>query len=169
MTSLNHKKTNVLFVCMGNICRSPTADAVFKHHVKTAGLEHRFLIDSAGTHAYHIGNPPDQRSQRAALQRGYTMDDLRARKVAPEDFSRFDYILAMDQRNMEELQQNCPAQYVNRLSFFLQYSDYWQTHQEVPDPYFGGSYGFERVLDMVENASEGLLKHILATETHTEE
>lgn len=154
------EKTNVLFVCMGNICRSPTADAVFKHHVKSAGLEHFIYIDSAGTHAYHIGNPPDRRSQQAALQRGYNMQDLRARKVAPEDFSRFQYILAMDYHNLELLQKDCPPEYQDRLGLFLQYSNQWNTRKEVPDPYFGGSHGFEKVLDLVEDASQGLLKHL---------
>lgn len=154
-------KIGVLFVCMGNICRSPTADAVFHHHIRSAGLEHLFHIDSAGTHAYHIGEPPDRRSQQAALRRGYNMQDLRARRVIPEDFSRFQYILAMDHHNLGDLQQNCPPQYASRLELFLQYSDQWKTHQEVPDPYYGGSHGFERVLDLVENASQGLLRHIL--------
>lgn len=155
------EKVGVLFVCMGNICRSPTADAVFNHHVKSARLEHLFHIDSAGTHAYHIGEPPDRRSQQAALRRGYNMQSLRARRVVPEDFSRFQYILAMDRHNLEELQQNCPSQYTNRLGMFLQYSNQWDIRQEIPDPYYGGSHGFERVLDLVENASQGLLKYIL--------
>lgn len=155
------EKISVLFVCMGNICRSPTADAVFRHHVKSARLDHLIHIDSAGTHAYHIGEPPDRRSQQAALKRGYSMQGLRARRVTQEDFSRFQYILAMDHHNLEELQQDCPPQYNSRLGLFLQYSNQWNTHQEVPDPYYGGSHGFERVLDLVENASQGLLSHIL--------
>lgn len=155
------EKISVLFVCMGNICRSPTADAVFRHHVKSARLDHLIHIDSAGTHAYHIGEPPDRRSQQAALKRGYSMQGLRARRVTQEDFSRFQYILAMDHHNLEELQQDCPPQYNSRLRLFLQYSNQWNTHQEVPDPYYGGSHGFERVLDLVENASQGLLSHIL--------
>lgn len=155
------EKISVLFVCMGNICRSPTADAVFRHHVKSARLDHLIHIDSAGTHAYHIGEPPDRRSQQAALKRGYSMQGLRARRVTQEDFSRFQYILAMDHHNLEELQQDCPPQYNSRLGLFLQYSNQWDMHQEVPDPYYGGSHGFERVLDLVENASQGLLSHIL--------
>lgn len=162
MSHSKEGKVGVLFVCMGNICRSPTADAVFNHHVRLAGLEHLFHIDSAGTHAYHIGEPPDRRSQQTAFKRGYNMQGLRARKVIQEDFSRFQYILAMDHHNLEELQQNCPSQYANRLGLFLQYSGQWKTHQEVPDPYYGGSHGFERVLDLVENASQGLLRHILS-------
>lgn len=155
------EKISVLFVCMGNICRSPTADAVFRHHVKSARLDHLIHIDSAGTHAYHIGEPPDRRSQQAALKRGYSMQGLRARRVTQEDFSRFQYILAMDHHNLEELQQDCPPQYNSRLGLFLQYSNQWDMHQEVPDPYYGGSHGFERVLDLVENASQGLLSYIL--------
>lgn len=164
MEHLKVEKISVLFVCMGNICRSPTADAVFKHHVRSAGLEHLIHVDSAGTHAYHIGEPPDRRSQQAALKRGYGMQGLRARRVTPEDFSRFRYILAMDHHNLEELQQDCPSQYIDRLGLFLQYGNQWSTHQEVPDPYYGGSHGFERVLDLVENASQGLLRHIFEKE-----
>lgn len=162
MSHLEEEKIGVLFVCMGNICRSPTADAVFNHHARLAGLEHLIHIDSAGTHAYHIGEPPDRRSQQTALKRGYNMQGLRARKVVQEDFLRFQYILAMDHHNLEELQQNCPPQYANRLGLFLQYSDHWKAHQEVPDPYYGGNRGFERVLDLVEDASQGLLRHILS-------
>ncbi|MXS84691.1 low molecular weight phosphotyrosine protein phosphatase [Nitrosomonas sp. HPC101] len=154
------EKISVLFVCMGNICRSPTADAVFRHHVRSARLEHLIHIDSAGTHAYHIGEPPDRRSQQAALKRGYNLQSLRARRVVEEDFSHFQYVLAMDHYNLEELRQNCPSQYTDRLGLLLQYSDQWKTQQEVPDPYYGGNYGFERVLDLVENASQGLLRHI---------
>jgi len=161
MKPLEVEKISVLFVCMGNICRSPTADAVFRHHVKSARLDHLIHIDSAGTHAYHIGEPPDRRSQQAALKRGYSMQGLRARRVTQEDFLRFQYILAMDHHNLEELQQDCPPQYNSRLGLFLQYSNQWNTHQEVPDPYYGGNHGFERVLDLVENASQGLLNHIL--------
>lgn len=161
MAQFKPEKINVLFVCMGNICRSPTADAVFRHHVKDAGLADLIHIDSAGTHAYHIGHPPDRRSQQAALKRGYSMQDLRARKVEQEDFTLFHYILAMDRYNLDLLQQECPPQHASRLSLFLQYSSHWHTHQEVPDPYYGGSHGFERVLDLVESASQGLLEHIL--------
>jgi protein-tyrosine phosphatase len=154
-------KINVLFVCMGNICRSPTADAVFKHQIKIAGLERLIYVDSAGTHAYHIGEPPDRRAQQAARKRGYNMQGLRARKVVQEDFSRFHYILAMDHYNLTELQQNCPPQHTDRIGLLMQYSNQWHNYQEIPDPYYGGSHGFERVLDLVENASQGLLKHIL--------
>ncbi|MDP1786412.1 low molecular weight protein-tyrosine-phosphatase [Nitrosomonas sp.] len=155
-----NKKIKVLFVCMGNICRSPTADAVFRHLVKEAGVDHLIHVDSAGTHAYHIGNPPDHRAQNTALQRGYKMHDLRARAVQPNDFEEFDYILAMDKENLSLLQQRSPQQHTNKIQLFMQYSTQVNPDVEVPDPYFGGHQGFELVLDMVEEASQGLLAHL---------
>ena len=107
---------------MGNICRSPTADAVFRHLVKAAGVDHLIHVDSAGTHAYHIGNPPDHRAQNTALQRGYKMHDLRARAVQPNDFEEFDYILAMDKENLSLLQQRSPQQHLSKIQLFMQYS-----------------------------------------------
>jgi len=153
------KKISVLFCCMGNICRSPTAEAVFRARVEEAGLAPQILIDSVGTHDYHIGDPPDLRTQRAAKQRGYDLSNLRGRQVEVVDFSRFDYVLAMDNANMAILHRLCPSAQRDRLGFFL---DYAQSHQEteVPDPYSGGEDGFERVLDMVEDAAAGLLLHI---------
>ena len=155
-----NKKIKVLFVCMGNICRSPTADAVFRHLVKEAGVDHLIHVDSAGTHAYHIGNPPDHRAQNTALQRGYKMHDLRARAVQPNDFQEFDYILAMDKENLSLLQQRSPQQHLSKIQLFMQYSTQVNPDVEVPDPYFGGNQGFELVLDMVEEASQGLLAHL---------
>ncbi|MDP1551169.1 MAG: low molecular weight protein-tyrosine-phosphatase [Nitrosomonas sp.] len=158
---MNQNRTiKVLFVCMGNICRSPTADAVFRHLVKEAGVDHLIHVDSAGTHAYHIGNPPDHRAQNTALQRGYKMHDLRARAVQPNDFEEFDYILAMDKENLSLLQQRSPQQHINKIQLFMQYSTQVNPDVEVPDPYFGGNQGFELVLDMVEEASQGLLAHL---------
>ncbi len=154
------KKIKVLFVCMGNICRSPTADAVFRYFVKTAGVDHMIEVDSAGTHAYHIGNAPDPRAQSTALQRGYIMHDLRARAVQSSDFEEFDYILAMDKENLTLLQQRSPQQHIRKIQLFMQYSNNTGTDTEVPDPYFGGQQGFELVLDMVEEASRGLLAHL---------
>ena len=145
---------------MGNICRSPTADAVFRHLVKAAGVDHINHVDSAGTHAYHIGNPPDHRAQNTALQRGYKMHDLRARAVQPNDFEEFDYILAMDKENLSLLQQRSPQQHISKIQLFMQYSTQADADVEVPDPYFGGHQGFELVLDMVEEASQGLLAHL---------
>lgn len=153
------KKVSVLFCCMGNICRSPTAEAVFRFKVEKAGLSELITIDSVGTHDYHIGDPPDLRTQKAAKQRGYDMSILRGRQVEVADFSRFDYVLAMDNANMSILNRMCPLDYRDRLGLFMQYA---QNHQEreVPDPYYGGDRGFESVLDMVEDAAAGLLLHI---------
>lgn len=160
MTIGQNTKTGVLFVCMGNICRSPTADVVFKHIVRQAGLEREVFVDSAGTHAYHIGEPPDRRAQNFALKRGYSMHDLRARKVVVNDFADFHYILAMDYENLTCLQQWCPDRYSDKPELFMNYSKGKYGNQEVPDPYFGGDKGFEQVLDMIEEASQGLLEHI---------
>ncbi len=152
-------EVKVLFVCMGNICRSPTAEAVFRHHVGEARLDRRIHIDSAGTHDYHIGEPPDLRTQQAALQRGYDMSALRGRQVGASDFRRFDYLLAMDQANLSILRRMRPGDAQSHLGLFLEFAGRHR-EREVPDPYYGGEEGFERVLDMVEDASEGLLRHI---------
>ena len=149
----------VLFVCMGNICRSPTAEGVFTKLVKEKKLEHRFKIDSAGTHAYHIGEAPDLRSQRAAQERGVQMSHLRARKVIMGDFEDFDYLLAMDDDNYSILINACPEHHRHKIRYFLDFAPDLK-QREVPDPYYGGQYGFERVLDMVEAASEGFLTHL---------
>jgi protein-tyrosine phosphatase len=151
-------KTRVLFVCMGNICRSPTAEAVFRHQVTAAGFENAIHIDSAGTHDYHIGERPDARAQKAAAQRGYDATELRARQVDETDFEVFDYILAMDKANLAILERECPPQYSHKLGLLMQYSErYSEGVEEVPDPYFGGNQGFEHVLNMVEEAGRGLL------------
>jgi len=147
---------------MGNICRSPTSEVVFRARVEEAGLVQHILIDSVGTHDYHIGNPPDTRTQRAALQRGYDMSRLRGRQVEVADFTRFDYVLAMDYANLGILRRLCPVMERGRLGLFLEYASR-HDESEVPDPYYGGADGFERVLDMVEDASEGLLRHIQKT------
>ncbi len=149
----------VLFVCMGNICRSPTAEAVFRARVEEAGLSDAIRIDSAGTHDYHIGEPPDTRTQRAALKRGYDMSALRGRQVERADFGRFDYVLAMDNANLSILERLRPADADSHLGLFLEFAAR-HSEREVPDPYYGGADGFERVLDMVEDASAGLLRHI---------
>ncbi len=154
------KKTKVLFVCMGNICRSPTANAVFRQLIESAGLDKEIFVDSAGTHAYHIGDAPDQRAQNAALHRGYKMCDLRARSVQPNDFIDFDYILAMDNDNLAILQKRCPTQFSNKVGLLMQYCHKTSFGKEIADPYFGGQQGFETVLDMVEVASRGLIEHI---------
>ena len=152
-------KVSVLFVCMGNICRSPTAEAVFRQYVEHAGLSEFITIDSAGTHDYHIGDAPDTRTQRVALQRGYDMSGLRGRQVEQADFQRFDYVLAMDKANLAILQRLALPGSQTQAQLFLGYARH-HTEREVPDPYFGGSDGFERVLDMIEDAAEGLLQQI---------
>lgn len=153
------EKVGVVFICMGNICRSPTAEAVFRHYVEEAGLGACIHIDSAGTHDYHVGDAPDLRAQRAARQRGYDMGKLRGRQVEVGDFRRFDYVLAMDEANLSILERLRPHDVQTHLGLFLEFAG---RHEErgVPDPYYGGADGFERVLDMVEDAAGGLLQHI---------
>lgn len=151
---------NVLFVCMGNICRSPTAEAVFRHQVEAAGLAGSISIDSAGTHDYHIGDAPDLRAQLAAKKRGYDMSSLRGRQVEQGDFYRFDYLLAMDRNNLSILQRMAPPDSNAQLRLFLEYARR-PVGDEVPDPYYGGAEGFEQVLDMAEDAAQGLLQHIV--------
>lgn len=147
---------SVLFVCMGNICRSPTAEGVFRQKVAEAGLADRIQTDSAGTHAYHVGEPPDRRARSAAERRGVSLEDLRARRVSSEDFERFDYVIAMDRDNVALLIEQSDPQHHEKIRLFLEFS---KGHEdEVPDPYYGGAAGFERVLDLVEDASAGLLQ-----------
>lgn len=149
----------VLFVCMGNICRSPSAEGVFLSLVERAGLVERIQIDSAGTHAYHVGKPPDPRAQSAALQRGIDISGQRARKVCREDFERFDYVLPMDLSNYEILESIRPAESRAELHRFLEFAPDLP-EEDVPDPYYGGPRGFARVLDLIEVAAEGLLREI---------
>ena len=153
------KKVNVLFVCLGNICRSPTAHGVFQHKVAEASLGDSILVDSAGTGAWHIGNAPDERAIAAASARGYELGALRARQTRAEDFDDFDYILAMDRQNLSDLQQYRPAGYGGQLDLFLNFGRH-PDFAEVPDPYYGAVQGFELVLDLVEGAAEGLLADI---------
>ena len=148
----------VLFVCMGNICRSPTAEGVFRHKVEEASMSDIISIDSAGTHAYHVGNQPDGRAQSAALKRNVDLSVQRARKVSTEDFLNFDYIIAMDESNKKSLLSICPEGYDDRVHLFLKFSNCAEA--EVPDPYYGQGRGFEIVLDLIEDASAGLLKHL---------
>ena len=153
------EKFSVLMVCMGNICRSPTAEGVFRHLVRQAGLADRIRIDSAGTHGYHVGSPPDERSAHHASRRGYDLTDLRARKVRAEDFDRFDLILAMDWENLALLQEDCPSQHRHKLRRLMEFAPEGLS-DVVADPYYGGKQGFETVLDHVEAACEGLLRHV---------
>lgn len=149
---------NVLFVCMGNICRSPTAEGYFRHIVEDAGLTDKIKIDSAGTHAYHIGSPPDHRAQAAAINRGIDLSSLRGRKVEHSDFKNFDYVLGMDNSNHSDLQEVAGGNAEN-LFLFLEFANNF-SETEVPDPYYGGDQGFEHVLDLIEDASIGLLNDI---------
>jgi protein-tyrosine phosphatase len=154
----------ILFVCMGNICRSPTAEGAFTKLVKEKRLAHRFTIDSAGTHAYHTNEAPDLRAQKAAIERGIDLSQLRARPVVMGDFEEFDLLLAMDDDNYQILTQKCPPHYRHKLKYLMDFAPHIK-QREVPDPYYGGSYGFEQVLDMVEAAAEGLLTHVQNTTT----
>lgn len=151
-----NEETSILLVCMGNICRSPTAEGVLRHKLESAGLLDRVRLDSAGTHDYHVGKAPDRRAQDAARNRGYDLSALRARQVSRRDFSDFDLILAMDRDNYQSLLQACPEPQRHKVRLFLSFSGQY-ANQEVPDPYYGGSQGFDHVLDMVEDAADGLI------------
>lgn len=153
---------SILFVCMGNICRSPTAHGVFQHKVTQQGLECTIGVDSAGTHNFHPNSPPDERSQEHAAKRGYDLSDLRARQIADADFDRHDLILVMDWDNLALVEDICPSAHrhkVHRLTEFCLTMD----SPVVPDPYYGGPGGFDHVLDLVEDACDGLLRHLNKT------
>ena len=150
---------SVLFVCMGNICRSPTAQGVFERLVADNDLADLIQIDSAGTHAYHIGEGPDERAAAAALKRGIDLSSQQARRVSPDDFHEFDYVIAMDSSNFGDLISNCPPEHEAKLRLFMEFAANLEIN-EVPDPYYGGTTGFERVLDLIEQASAGLLAEI---------
>ncbi|KAA0580368.1 low molecular weight phosphotyrosine protein phosphatase [Azospirillum sp. B21] len=150
----------VLFVCTGNICRSPTAEGVFRHLAERAGLGPHVIADSAGTHSYHVGEPPDLRTQYAALARGVDLSALRARKVAAADFTRFDHILAMDHGHLAQLRRIAPPGTTASLRLFLDDAPGFEG-REVPDPYYGGPDGFEEVLDLCEAGSHGLLDRLM--------
>lgn len=149
----------ILFVCMGNICRSPTVEGVFRHVVARELPDHRIEIDSAGTHAYHLGEAPDPRARRAAERRGFDLSALRARRVTAEDFARFDLVVAMDPLNVAVMQEVCPPELRARIRLLLEFAP-GVGREDVPDPYYGGSNGFEYVLDLAEEASQGLLTHV---------
>lgn len=156
------QKIGVLFVCMGNICRSPAAQAIFESQLGKSGLESRVFVDSAGTHAYHVGELPDERMRHAARRRGYNLDKQRARRVSRADFQQFDYVLAMDHSNYEDLmnfrgpENAVQSTYPSLLMNFAPGPGVL----DVPDPYYGGDRGFERVLDLVEEACDGLIVHL---------
>jgi len=149
----------VLFVCMGNICRSPTVEGVFRQHVAHQLPDWVVEIDSAGTHAYHVGQPPDPRAQRAAERRGVDLSALRARRVLEEDFSTFDLVLAMDPLNVAVMEEVCPPEHRPRIRLLMEFAPAIG-REDVPDPYYGGSNGFETVLDLAEEASAGLISHL---------
>jgi protein-tyrosine phosphatase len=153
-------KIRILFVCLGNICRSPTAEGVFRHLVEKQGLADRILIDSAGTGEWHIGAPPDSRACKAAATRGYDLTKLRARQVTRKDFESFDYVLAMDDENVRALERIAPRELRHKIRLFTDFGS--KRAAGVPDPYGGGQRGFEVVLDLVEDAADGLLRHIRA-------
>ena len=150
---------NILFVCMGNICRSPTAQGVFECLVENEQLSDRIRIESAGTHAYHIGEKPDERASAAAMKRGVDLSTQKARRVSAEDFEEFDYVLAMDRSNYDDLEGICPPEHLSKLHLFLEFSPDLEV-VDVPDPYYGGATGFERVLDLIEQAAEALLADV---------
>lgn len=149
--------TKVLFVCMGNICRSPSAEGVFRHLVNDAGLGDVVRIDSAGTHAFHIGEAPVARAQAAARKRGYEITHCEARQVTAEDFRDFDLILAMDWDNLSAMQQQCPKAYQHKLMLLMRFANEFE-EATVPDPYYGGADGFGKVLDYLEDACQGVLE-----------
>ena len=149
----------VLLVCMGNICRSPTAEVVLRQMIKNNKLGHIVEVDSAGTHGYHVGEAPDSRTQRAALVRGYNLSQLRARKVARQDIDYFDLILAMDKSNLDNLRRMAPPEAHERIKLFMDYAKNFED-DEVPDPYYGLGHGFDLVLDMGEDAAQGLVDEI---------
>lgn len=150
--------TAVLFVCLGNICRSPTAEAVFRHRANAIYSVSGLQVDSAGTGSWHQGKSPDPRAVKAAARRGYDLTAIRARTVEFDDFHHFDFILAMDRENLKFLHARCPADFPGHLGLFLQFGEY--ATKEVPDPYYGGEQGFDQVLDLIESASDGLLAHM---------
>jgi protein-tyrosine phosphatase len=156
-------KHSVIFVCAGNICRSPTAEGIFRKFVADAGMADRFEIDSAGTNGYHVGDGPDPRAQRAAVRRGYDLSGLRARKFERSDFRRFDIVLAADLENRDFLSRLAQPSNAYRLRMMM---DFAKLHdeREVPDPYYGGDRGFEQVIDMLEDAARGLLEALRAGE-----
>ena len=149
----------VVFVCMGNICRSPTAHGVFREKLRLAGLAHRVHVDSAGTHDYHPGEPPDPRSQRHARRRGYDLSDLRARCLRPADFEQADLLLVMDDANLAAGLETCPPVHRAKLRKLVSFCAA-RVADAVPDPYYGGEAGFEHVLDLVEDACDGLIEHL---------
>jgi protein-tyrosine phosphatase len=152
----------VLMVCTGNICRSPTAEGVLRRKLAEAGLADKVEVESAGTVDYHVGAPPDHRAQQSALRRGYDLSRQRARQLRANDFERFDLLLAMDSDHLDRMVDMCPGPLVAKVRLLMDYSPARPRGTSVPDPYYGAPAGFERVLDMVEEACEGLLMDLRA-------
>lgn len=155
----NAPSVSLLMVCMGNICRSPTAHGVMRARIAARGWQHWVAVDSCGTHAHHVGEPADARAQQHAQRRGYDLSDLRARQLQADDFRRHDLILVMDHENMARLEQLCPAALQYKLHLLTQFCSRYRS-ATVPDPYYGGATGFEKVLDLVEDACDGVLAHL---------
>lgn len=149
----------VLFVCTGNICRSPTAEGVARHLIASGGLDGLVEVDSAGIQGFHAGEAPDPRTRKAAAERGYDLAVLRARKLESEDYRRFDLLLAMDRGHLEYMTRNCPEVYRGKLRLFLEFAE-GVALEEVPDPYYGGPNGFEFVLDLCERGVSGVLREL---------
>jgi len=156
---MSKERIGVLFVCLGNICRSPTAHGVMLNRIEQAGLSDKLFIDSCGTGSWHVGSPPDERTVKTAKQFGYDLSPLRARKLSASDFSDFDYILAMDARNLADVIKNAPGNYSGTIKLFLDYAKEID-ETEVPDPYYGGEEGFLRVINMIEKACDGLIEEL---------
>jgi protein-tyrosine phosphatase len=157
-------KTRVLMVCMGNICRSPTAEGVLRAKLLAAGLQHRVEVDSAGTHGYHVREAPDPRAKAHAARRGYDLSPLRARRVVAEDFERFDHVLAMDEDNLAFLAEMAPKGSPAQVDLLMAFARQPGAPRQVPDPYYGAAEGFERVLDLVEDACDGLVARLRQTQ-----
>ena len=156
---IDSSSTGVLFVCLGNICRSPTSEGIFRQLAEQQVPDLDVRVDSAGTASYHIGQPPDHRAIMAAARRGIEIASLRARRVSRQDFDSFDFIIGMDIHNYQDLLSMAPPNYPGKVGLFMDFAANWQ-EREVPDPYYGGDNGFERVLDMIEDAAAGLLDEI---------
>jgi protein-tyrosine phosphatase len=153
----------VLFVCMGNICRSPTAEGVLRKYAIDQGLESQLSIDSAGTIGFHSGEPPDKRATQHATKRGYDLSAIRARQINQPDYAEFDYVLAMDAQNILGLKNQTPLEHAHKLHLFLDFSEKY-AGRDVPDPYYGNAQGFELVLDMIEDGAKGFIAYLAENE-----
>ena len=159
-TTAEIAKTRVLMVCMGNLCRSPTAEAVLRHKLKAVGLDKTVEVDSAGTYGGHAGEPPDARAQRQAKLRGYDLSRQRARRLTAEDFSRFDWVIAMDEDNLNRITELAPEGHAARLGLLMSHASRHHDVKAVPDPYYGPPAGFDRVLELIEDACDGLVSEL---------